>query len=606
MPQIEQRERSASEVRAAIGDPRELVLVHGLGNLGDRLILEGTRALLSDRFFREIPLEELGQSEGEVALIVGGGAFSAAYHEWARWALQLAETRFARVIVLPSTFDVSVPEVRVVLETTHALLFARERQSFEAIRELCDARLACDTAFHYDFAPHRRDGSGVLNAFRTDREAPEAFPLPPGNEDISLIAGDLEEWLGAIVARATVRTNRAHVMIAAAMLGKTVEVGPCRSGKLEAIAEYSLPDFPLARIDWQPSVPRLRTATRPVHPRVTAVVIAGERLAGTLAAVESALADPHTTALVLDGVSPPDVRIGLTAAASSAPRVRLRHDGDTELAAIDTDYTLLLDPDVELSDGTTACLTERLDAEPDALAATPTVQSADRGAAHCGGEVREWGEVVDFRLPARARSCDWAPFHALLVRRGAFAQFPLDALTPSAYRDREWAYRIQQRHGDAFRACPDALAVLHSPPSSDAVDTSTFHGRCVALPSLIALARFHARHGRVLRSDLVRVFSSLEGVDASFDLPAARLLLVVLDELGPSRFLALWCEEDLDSVIGAGRLEQHAEAASAEAELARANQRLDDIARSRIWRLAGSYYRARARAVRLAHTLREP
>jgi hypothetical protein len=395
-------------------------------------------------------------------------------------------------------------------------------------------------------------GPGSSTPFGTDREAPEAFPLPPGNEDISLIADDLEEWLGAIAAHAIVRTNRAHVMIAAATLGKTVEVGPCRSGKLEAIAEYSLRDFPLARIDWQPSAPTLRTATRPGRPRVTAVIIAGERLAGTLAAVESVLADPHTTALVLDGVSPPDVRTGLTAAASSTPRVELQHNGETELPAIDTDYPLLLEPDVELSDGTTARLTERLDAEPDALAATPTVRSADRGAVHCGGEVREWGEVVDFRLPAWARSCDWAPFHALLVRRGAFARFPLDALTPSAYRDREWAYRIQQRHRDAFRACPDALAVLHRPPSTDAVDTSTFHGRCLALPSLVALARFHARHGRVLRSDLVRVFPSLEALDSSFDLPAARLPLVVLDELGPSRFLALWCEEDLDSVMGQG------------------------------------------------------
>ncbi len=577
--------------------------MHGLGNLGDQLILEGTRALLSDRLFREIALEELGRSEGDLALIMGGGAFSAAYHEWARWALQLAEARFDRVIVLPSTFDVSVREVREVLETTTALVFARERKSFAAIRDLCDARLAFDAAFQYDFAPQRRDGSGVLNAFRTDREAPEIWPLPRDNADISLTAGGLEEWLEAIAAHAVVRTNRAHVMVAAAMLGKCVELGPCRSGKLEAIAEYSLEGFPVERIEWEPPTLALPPRSRSARPRVTAVIVAGERLGQTLAAVESALADPHTTALVLDGCSPPDVRAGLAAAAASEPCVELGHGREAELAGIDTDYTLLLDPEAELSAGAAAHLVAQLDGEPDALAATPAVRG---GVAHCGGELREWGEVVDFRLPAQARSCDWAPFHALLVRRGTFAQFPLDALTPTAYRDREWAYRIQQRHRDAFRACPDALAVLHSPPPTDAVDTSTFHGRCLALPSLIALARFHARHGRVLRSDLVRVFPSLEGLDSSFDVPAARLLLVVLDELGPSRFLALWCEENLDSVIGAGRLEQHALAASAEAELARANRRLDDIARSRIWRLAGSYYRARARAMKLAHTLREP
>lgn len=604
MPHIEE---SASEVRAAIADCADVTLVRGLGNAGDELILEGARALLSDRHVRELALEQLGRSEGELALMVGSGAFSAAYHEWAHWALRLLEARFDRVIVLPSSFDVSVPEVGRVLSNTSALVFARERESFDAIRELCDARLAFDTAFHYDFEPHRRAGSGLLNAFRTDREAPEAWPLPSDNRDISSTARGLPEWLGTIATHATVRTNRAHVMIAAAMLGKPVELGPCRSPKVEAIADYSLSDFPVQRMEWEPPTLPVRVRSRPARARVTAVLVAGERLGRTLGAVESALADPHATAVVLDGCSPPDVRIGLAALAGSEPRVELRHGRGAALAGVGTDYTLLLAADAELGPGATTRLVAQLDDEPEAFAVTPAVRGDDGGARHCGGELREWGEVVEFRLPVQASSCDWAPFDALLVRRGALHRFPLDPQTPMEYQAREWAYRIGLRHAGALRACPHASVMLHRPSIPDgAPDTATFHGRCLALPSLLAMARFHARHARVLRSDVVRVFPGLQRPDSSFDLAAARLLLTVVGELGASRFLAAWCAGELEPVIGPERFEQSARAASAEAALARANRRLDDIGRSRIWRLAGSYYRARARAARLAHTLRAP
>ena len=245
-----QIEQSAGEIAAAIDDCVDLALIRGAGNTGDELILEGTRALLSDRRFREIELDQLAGTEAELALLVGGGAFSAAYHEWAPWALRVAEQRFQRVIVLPSTFDLAVRSVRETLASTSAIVFARERETFERIRDLCDARLALDGAFYYDFEPYRRDGSGVLNAFRTDREAPAGWQPPTGNDDISVTAGSLPNWLDAIADRAVIRTNRAHVMIAAAMLDKQVEVGPCRSSKLRAIADYALGEKPLR---WLPA-----------------------------------------------------------------------------------------------------------------------------------------------------------------------------------------------------------------------------------------------------------------------------------------------------------------------------------------------------------------
>jgi hypothetical protein len=60
--------------------------------------------------------------------------------------LPVIETRFDRVIIMPSSFDVSLPSVRSVLASTKALVFARETHSFDGICQLYDAKLAYDCA----------------------------------------------------------------------------------------------------------------------------------------------------------------------------------------------------------------------------------------------------------------------------------------------------------------------------------------------------------------------------------------------------------------------------------------------------------------------------
>jgi exopolysaccharide biosynthesis predicted pyruvyltransferase EpsI len=54
----------------------------------------------------------------------------------------------------------------------------------------------------------------------------------------------MDHWLWTIARHDTVATDRAHVMIAAAMLGKRVEYHGTNYHKVTAIAEYSLPAFP--------------------------------------------------------------------------------------------------------------------------------------------------------------------------------------------------------------------------------------------------------------------------------------------------------------------------------------------------------------------------
>ena len=158
------------------------------------------------------------------------------------------EERFERVIVLPSSFDTSVPEVSEVLSRTQAMVFARERESYRQISKLCRASLACDCSFFFGFSGYRRMGSGTLEAFRTDAESVHQRP-PQGNRDISLTCSSLDEWLWTIARHDEVRTDRAHVMIAAAMLGKRVFFRPSSYHKVPAIAEYSLRCLPVRPID---------------------------------------------------------------------------------------------------------------------------------------------------------------------------------------------------------------------------------------------------------------------------------------------------------------------------------------------------------------------
>jgi len=72
-----------------------------------------------------------------------------------------------------------------------------------------------------------------------DAEAHGA-PVPEDNRDISSECDTLDEWLWTISRHDLIRTDRAHVAIAAAMLGKTVECRPTSYHKVPGIVEYSI------------------------------------------------------------------------------------------------------------------------------------------------------------------------------------------------------------------------------------------------------------------------------------------------------------------------------------------------------------------------------
>jgi exopolysaccharide biosynthesis predicted pyruvyltransferase EpsI len=240
-------EDSRDVLLRAIGEPEDLTFIRLYGNKGDELIYAGTRQLLARRFYKEVGVRDLGGVSGHTAVVAGCGGWCGPYHDMVK-RLPVIETKFERVIIMPSSFDVSVPSVRSTLATTKAIVFARERKSFDDICRLCDANIAYDCAFFFDYRPYLRHGEGSLVTYRTDEESVLSL-IPQSNHDISKSCSSLDEWLWTIARHAVVKTDRAHVMIAAALLGKVVDYWTSSYHKVPAIAEYSLKSFPVRRIE---------------------------------------------------------------------------------------------------------------------------------------------------------------------------------------------------------------------------------------------------------------------------------------------------------------------------------------------------------------------
>jgi exopolysaccharide biosynthesis predicted pyruvyltransferase EpsI len=239
-------EAQRDRILGLVADASNVTFIRHRGNIGDDLIHAGTRRLLSDIPHREVGTWDLRDAHGDTALITGSGGWCIPFHHQLPQALPVIEERFRRVIILPSTFDLAEPIVREALQRTKALVFARERESYEQIRHICNADIGHDCAFFFDFAPYRRRGDGHLLAYRTDAESIRAA-LPVGNNDVSVSCFGLDHWLWTIARHDTVETDRAHVMIAAAMLGKRVTYSGTNYHKVPAIAAHSLSGFSVYR-----------------------------------------------------------------------------------------------------------------------------------------------------------------------------------------------------------------------------------------------------------------------------------------------------------------------------------------------------------------------
>jgi len=263
--------------------PREELLYHpNRGNAGDALIAIATCQLfrrLGVRF-RLMPTEQF-DGTGRVVLYGGGGNLVPMYSDAARFLRQHQSAK--HVILLPHT----VWGHEALLESLgqNVTIFCRELVSYEHVcRHALHAEvlLAEDLAIGLDlpaaryptadlsrgsdvasrriiedwmFVARLELGRGLwgdpqtLNAFRQDLER-TAYRPPAPNYDVSRVGhGCRSEQLAAyssmrllsVVDRFDrVNTNRLHVCIAAALLGKTVNLYPNSYYKCKAVYDFSL------------------------------------------------------------------------------------------------------------------------------------------------------------------------------------------------------------------------------------------------------------------------------------------------------------------------------------------------------------------------------
>lgn len=515
----------------------DVTLVGAIGNVGDELIAAGAHVLLDAHVRRHVALNDLCAVRGRTAVLMGGGAFSRSYHEVMPWALRLAQRRFERVIVLPSSFDAGVDAVRDALAQTRAIVFAREPRSYDAIRGLCDARLAMDCAAYVDYSGYRDlAAAGVLQAFRTDAEAPEGFIVPEGNDDLSVTSPSLDAFLARIAAHEEVRTDRAHVMIAAALMGRRVRWAAARTPKVQALASWMLDG-----LDVRPLAPRARVnATTPRRdrtsdalrrlagrttvaerpgsgaPRITAVVVQQDREELTLGAVASLTEETRAPMRVLvvdnnsDGAGRDRLAEGLRGHEAAQLILHDRNLGcaggcAAALAHVDTELVFLLDSDAVVLPHAVDLLLAELDAHPEAVAAGPTVVWQDGHVQCCGGSVsRPRHGILDFhpdhagedpaavsRMPSSP--CDWIPHCAVLVRTETLRAHPIDPGYAAYFEDNDFNQRVAGAHPHGLRRVPAALCLhrrlpagphgVRSPPRARADRRAPRGARAVPRPA---------------------------------------------------------------------------------------------------------------------------
>jgi hypothetical protein len=212
------------------------------GNTGDLLIAAGVDAAVGDLVGR-VPYGEHHDHRGGTLVVPGSGAWSRAYHEWLPELVLAATRRYQRVLVLPSSYDPSVPVVRRALEQPTVTAVSRESVSAGLVAPFGHGQVLLDCAVHAPELrrPTRRPPHAAsLVSLRTDAEsALGADRLPPGNRDLSAGWPDLEPWLAALHATGHVVTDRAHVVIAAVLLGRDVDFTDGGYWKNRAMAELT-------------------------------------------------------------------------------------------------------------------------------------------------------------------------------------------------------------------------------------------------------------------------------------------------------------------------------------------------------------------------------
>jgi exopolysaccharide biosynthesis predicted pyruvyltransferase EpsI len=236
------------------------------GNGGDGLIAAATFELAKkhrcDLKYVNVEEQQDFNSTDKIVLYAGGGNLIPEYSE-CRGAIAKWHEQAALFILLPHTIAGHLDLLSCLRE--NVFLICRERVSYAYVTWAAPkarALLMHDAAFHLPISKFRKNywkpENRVLHCFRQDKESCRS-EWPSNNLDISnfyVFEGQdsviesyvARQMLAFIQAFPVIHTDRLHVAIGAALLGKEVVLFPNSYYKNEAIYEFSLRDrFPLVR-----------------------------------------------------------------------------------------------------------------------------------------------------------------------------------------------------------------------------------------------------------------------------------------------------------------------------------------------------------------------
>ena len=217
------------------------------GNYGDSLIWHGTKILLSSLDISEQYVDISSPKYNSILLIDGGGNLVDYYSDIREFLIK-KPSLYDEIIILPHTIF-GEKQIEALNNVSSKLtIFCREKFSAEFLsNKLTDNEIYLwhDCAFYNKFS-RVSSGEGVLNAFRLDKES-ILHTLPESNHDLSCrgyATKPLKELIDVLQKYVQINTDRLHVAICAALLGKQVRLFPNSYYKNKAVYDYSLKRFP--------------------------------------------------------------------------------------------------------------------------------------------------------------------------------------------------------------------------------------------------------------------------------------------------------------------------------------------------------------------------
>lgn len=233
-----------------LGEVRRVHYIANPGNTGDAVIARATGEVFG----------RLGISldEGSDVIVLGGGGNLIPRYRNMRDVLEKMPRSGKKIIILPVTAYGCFP---LMGEFEDLTLLAREGVTWHLAREAGVKSFLChDMAFELDLewwgGQPDRDSRELLRNFRRDSEsAGGEMRNEEGNRDLSeelgnrwwtleSAAGPSREFISEINLYRRVETDRLHVGIVAACLGKEVRLFPNAYFKNEAVYGNSLVGFP--------------------------------------------------------------------------------------------------------------------------------------------------------------------------------------------------------------------------------------------------------------------------------------------------------------------------------------------------------------------------